>query len=1181
MDKDQTKLYSNLLIDTKFNIVSFNEHSAFIIKSLMNIDLRKGMSLFDIIQDEFKKSSLEIFDKVFKGEFLRKEFHFISEKGEDFYFEYIYNPIFDTKNKVRYASISAVDVTQNKITQFALLESEKRLRGFLDLQSSFLIRVDSRGVFTFANEAFCHKFGKKNDDIIGKVYNLFIHPDDLINSNNAMNNIELPPYRSIIEQRVMTVDGWRWIHWENIAIKDEKNETVEIQSVGRDITDLKESIKSLSETNELLNGILSSSPLGIVVIDFKGNVKFWSQGSERMFQWNSLEVLGKFNPTIKADDIDSYNSKCLRIFSGENITESNVEKFRKDGSLILVDISGVPLKDSNDKVFAGLIIYQDVTSKVKTELENLKLSSAFNLSSAAIAMLNENLEVEFINKRFSDLTGYSYDDVKGKNLKDIKPPQMTNDEYLKILNAIKEGSEWRSEQINVTKSGNLYWENVLIYPVCSINGKIKNYLLIKEDISENKQAMQELVNTRLRLGTILNNFPNIVLYEFGGKNPFISPNVQNVLGYNPEIFIREKNFLESIIIKEDISEYLNAFNSWNAGQGNEIFKINFRCRNAENKIIWIENIISKVYDGNNFYYCGVLQDVTDFKEIEDTIIWNETLLRIMTDSTRFGYYVTNKKEDNVLYVNEKFCEFWNISDLYEKLRNKKIKSSEILQKCSEYVMDSEIFLQTTNKYNNPENQITFEDEINMKNGRTLRRFSSLLNNSKGEYIGRFYLYEDITEKKFFDKIHKSQSDYKTIIEQSIDAVILFDAKGMINAANKIASELLGYTRNEFQSMNVIDIFDTSDPYYEDVKFLEVMEGKTILSKRKLIKKDGTRIFVEIHSKMLRNRLIQSVIWDIGKSGYDAYLGKYESIINPYVNLLYKLKAFKHGENSLNCLNRISLFFKNYKYLFTSSEKKEKKEYEIEKRFLDLIDEYNNSVNSQIEYIISIINRLISDLPKSSMYDDLIKSVDSLDIHSKHLYSKLLKIKDSLRIKFIQNKPVNDVEDLVDSIHKIKSSFKLITKLFNDNFISDLDSVIHNLINHYNSLNSKLRVEYKDNSNSNKIVFNKGELFDAIKIFFDNTIEAYGNAESKEKQYRIRIEINQASDDLILSFKDYGPGISESIKSSIFRKGVSTKGLNRGFGLSYSNTLIQKYGGKFYLDKDFQEGAKFNLIFKII
>jgi PAS domain S-box-containing protein len=1148
----------------------------------MNIEIYKGIPFSDIIPDNIKTSGTKIIKETFKGKFLRNEFLFESPvNGIKYYFDYFYNPIFDDNGLVKYVSISAVDITDIKNTQTALEESEKRYRGIVNLQSNLLFRVDTEGRFTFANDAYCKKFGKKINELIGSKFMPLVHPDDQLLTLKEIENLERPPYLIKLEQRALTADGWRWIQWEDVTIKNEKGVTVEIQGAGRDITELKESITSLSETNELLNTILSSSPLGIVVIDQEGKIKFWSMGAERIFQWKANDVIGKFNPIVTKDNFESYNKKCIRLFKGDSLNESHLERNRKDGSTILLEVFGAPLKDSKGKIKEGLLIYQDITSKVQTEFENIKLSSVLNSSTSAIAILNENLMFESINSRYNRLTEYELRDVKGKNLRDFKPPQMTTNEYEDIVATIESGKEWSGQTINVTKGGNLYWENILISPVNNLKGKIGNYILFREDISENKKALQELVNSRLRLGTILNNFSNIVLYEFGGKSPFISSNVLNILGYSSDTILEKENFLESIIIQEDINEYLNAFNKWNTGNTEDTFKINYRCITADGSIIWVENIMSKVYEGDKYYFCGVLQDITDFKNKEDIIAWNETLLRIMTDSTRYGYYVANKKTDSVLYINEKFCELWNIKDYYEKILQRQIKSSEVLRMCSFNVENPDNFIQTASRYGNPENQITFEDEINFLNGRTIRRFSSLLEDNKGNYLGRFYLYEDITEKKFFEMMQKSRTDYNVVIEQALDGTLLFDSKGTIKGANQIICSLLGYSKNDLTRHNIVDIFDTSDPNNEEPKFLDALDGKTIIAKRRLVKSNGTLLYAEMHTKMLPNRLIQSVIWEIGKMNYEKNSGLFANIINPYFHLLIKLKVFKHGESSLTCLNRISLFMKNYHYFFDTYSAVNSYDKEISERFITLISEFEHSVYPQLEYIISILSRLNLDFPKASMYDEVINAINDMNLYTKSLNKNLEILKNFMNRKDNPVKVSDVVGIVLESIVKIKSKIRIINNSFDENFTSDLESTLHNLIKNYSNSYPWLRISYKDFSANTRVVFNKGELVDFMRIFFDNSIESYENSEDDKPLKKIDIIINQDKENLVLEFLDYGDGVPDSIKSSLMLKGVSTKGAGRGFGLNYANTVVQKYGGRFYLDSDFKSGAKFNIILNTI
>ena len=75
-----------------------------------------------------------------------------------------------------------------------------------------------------------------------------------------MEMLEVPPYRAYVEQRALTAKGWRWLAWEDYAIRDEAGQTIEIQAVGRDITDLKESQRTLAYQSHLFESISTATP---------------------------------------------------------------------------------------------------------------------------------------------------------------------------------------------------------------------------------------------------------------------------------------------------------------------------------------------------------------------------------------------------------------------------------------------------------------------------------------------------------------------------------------------------------------------------------------------------------------------------------------------------------------------------------------------------------------------------------------------------------------------------------------------------------------------------------------------------------------------------------------------------------------------------------------------------------
>ena len=126
-----------------------------------------------------------------------------------------------------------------------LADNERRYRGLVESQQDLVVRVDPAGRFTYVNDAYCRRFGRRREELIGHSFTPLVHDDDIQPTLDAMKALESPPYRAYIEQRAMTEDGWRWLAWEDYAIRDDSGETVEIQGVGRDITPLKETEEKL------------------------------------------------------------------------------------------------------------------------------------------------------------------------------------------------------------------------------------------------------------------------------------------------------------------------------------------------------------------------------------------------------------------------------------------------------------------------------------------------------------------------------------------------------------------------------------------------------------------------------------------------------------------------------------------------------------------------------------------------------------------------------------------------------------------------------------------------------------------------------------------------------------------------------------------------------------------------
>ncbi|MEW6195699.1 MAG: PAS domain S-box protein [Bacteroidota bacterium] len=135
-----------------------------------------------------------------------------------------------------------------------------------------------------------------------------------------------------------------------------------------------------------------------------------------------------------------------------------------------------------------------IVEKKRTEHEILTLSKAIEQSPASIVITDLDGKIEFVNKKFTEVTGYTVDEVKGRNPNLFQSGFTSKSTYKELWDTIKTGKIWSGELLNKKKNGNLYWENVVISPVKNKN--VFKYIAVKLDITDQKKMLHELIEAK-------------------------------------------------------------------------------------------------------------------------------------------------------------------------------------------------------------------------------------------------------------------------------------------------------------------------------------------------------------------------------------------------------------------------------------------------------------------------------------------------------------------------------------------------------------------------------------------------------------------------------------------------------------------------------------------------------------
>ena len=168
-----------------------------------------------------------------------------------------------------------------------------------------------------------------------------------------------------------------------------------------------------------------------------------------------------------------------------------------------------------------LFIVRDITDRKIADEQIRKLSTAVTQSPASIAITDIKGNLEYVNPKFTEVTGYSLNEVKGINLKILKAGTLDDEFFKNLWDTISSGKKWRGEFHNKKKNGDLFWESASISPIFNSENKIINYVKVAEDITEKKRIDLELLKMeKLRsigtlAGGIAHDFNNILAGIYG------------------------------------------------------------------------------------------------------------------------------------------------------------------------------------------------------------------------------------------------------------------------------------------------------------------------------------------------------------------------------------------------------------------------------------------------------------------------------------------------------------------------------------------------------------------------------------------------------------------------------------------------------------------------------------------
>lgn len=482
-------------------------------------------------------------------------------------------PLYDKDNHIIGLVGIGHDITERKLTEIALQESEALYRNLIGKMPDGVYKSTPAGKFVDVNEAMVRMLGYTSKE---ELMSIDIKTQLYFESSDRESLVLQEQLEEMGIYRLKKKDGSEiWVEDHGWYNTDEKGNVMFHEGILRDITERKQADETLRKSEERHRTIIQTTMDGFWLVDMQGQIMEVNESYCHMSGYTEQELLTKNISDLEVSETADEIRNRIQMITAEGESRFEACHKRKDGSLFDVEASVQYLPDSG----GGLVAFMhDITERKKAEIalkESEKLFQTLAESSpAGIFKTRSDGYTTYVNPKWSELSGLSFDKALGYGWLDAVHPDdktMINEGWQIATQNLKSSySEYRF----VRPDGSIAWVIGQAIPEKNAKNEIIGYIGTITDITERKQVEFALNESEEKHRILFMNSPDAYLILNNGiftdcnkaSEFMLGADRNQILGKSPDMLSpefqpngRKSSELAAEIIEDTLQNGFNTF----------------------------------------------------------------------------------------------------------------------------------------------------------------------------------------------------------------------------------------------------------------------------------------------------------------------------------------------------------------------------------------------------------------------------------------------------------------------------------------------------------------------------------------------------------------------------------------------------------------------------------------------